>query len=120
MEPLLLAAGTAIVSIISAVVSLWVARKKGLPAINKEIEARTDQLIGTLRDQVNALTQEYNACKIRLDQAIKDNEALKAENRTQRRQLREVEADLLELFRNQGLPAPRRLSRGRVNTDASD
>jgi flagellar motility protein MotE (MotC chaperone) len=110
VEPAIAALVSALTSVLVALVGAYVARKKGLPAINAEIEVRNAELITTLKDQVAALrsdlddgNRDFAQCKEKLEEALKENRSL-------RRRVTLAEADLVDLYRQQGRQPPRRLN----------
>jgi hypothetical protein len=110
LSPLLVAIGAVIVSVIGGTISIALARRKGMPAINAEIEDRNRDLITTMRSQIeaqnsriNGLSNDFDACKARLGQTMLDNERLT-------RNLMLTEGELLDLYRKTGVRPPPRLS----------
>ena len=95
----LISAGT---SIAVAMVGLFVARSKGLPSINAEIETRKDALIDTLQDELTQVRADMTGCKARLLEAERELNGAK-------RDLRSTQWELLELYRRTGTPVPKRL-----------
>ena len=98
-----------LITAIGGAITIYVARKKGLPSINREVEERMGKLIDTLKDQLDAsnarfdeLEEKFIACKGQLDESQRNEERYI-------RRLRLAEADLLELYRLQGKRPPRRL-----------
>lgn len=102
MEPLAVAVLAAIPSVAVSLVGLWVARRKGLPAINAEIEARQLVLVDTLQDQLEAMRTDMGTCKGELS-------ATKTELTSTKRDLRATQLELLELYRRTGQVPPRSL-----------
>lgn len=103
---------SALTSIGVALVGVWVARKKGLPLINAEIESRNGELIDLLKDQVDALEGKLEAqgadfaqCKGKLTRALEENVDLRS-------RVTLAEGDLVRLYRETGTRPPARLSEG--------
>ncbi len=110
MEPIIVAVVSALTSIVVALAGAWVARRKGLPAINAEIETRNGELIRLLEGQVSALrsdltdsTNDFASCKAKLTRALEENDMLT-------RRVSAAEGDLLSLYRQTGKRPPQRLS----------
>lgn len=102
---------SAATSIAVALVGAWVAKRKGLPAINQEIESRNGALIRALRGQVEGVQAEladaqadFAQCKVRLERALDENAEL-------RRRVSLAEGDLLALYRQAGTRPPPHLRR---------
>jgi septal ring factor EnvC (AmiA/AmiB activator) len=111
VEPVIITAISALTSVLVAVVGAWVARRKGLPGINAEIETRNAELIRLLEGQLAALRAElqdgqadFNECKAKLSRALDDNAEMS-------RRLSLAEGDLLWLYRQTGRRPPQRLQR---------
>ena len=94
---------------ITGLITVYVARKKGLPDLNREIESRMGVLVKTLQDQLDAAQEQYkelasdfNDCKSNLEEALTDNKRLY-------RRLRLAEGDLRDLYGAAGKDIPRHL-----------
>jgi hypothetical protein len=110
VDGLLVTVVSAATSVVVALVGVWVARKKGLPGINAEIESRNGALIKVLEGTVNALQGEFDKCRGNLDRALRENDGL-------RRRVDLAEGDLLALYRERGMRPPRRLSQTEPTRD---
>lgn len=110
MDPWITALIGAGASIAVAIVGLLVARAKGLPAINAEIEARQTVLKQALEGQLTSLRAEFDTCRTSLTEMKRVNRELREENRELRRDLRSTEWELLSLYRATSTPVPQRLA----------
>lgn len=111
MEAIVIALIGSGASIAVAVATALILRRRGLPAINDEIEKRTQTLIQTMKDQVKQqadqivdLGKAFDACKKHLEAALTENVDL-------RRDLNLTQIELLDLYRKTKTPVPRGLSR---------
>jgi hypothetical protein len=104
LDTLIVASISAGVSIVVALVGAWVAKKKGLPAINAEIESRNKALIDTLREQVDAMSLDYAGCRAKLTEALTENKLLRG-------RIARAENALADLYREVGKVPPPRLER---------
>lgn len=112
MEPAVVGLISALTSILVALVGAYVARRKGLPTINAEIEVRNAELIVTLKDQVAALRLDLDDARRDTAEAQDKLKRAVAENEDLKRRVSLAEGDLLTLYRETGRRPPPRLSRG--------
>lgn len=113
MEPAIVAVISALTSIMVALVGAWVARRKGLPAINAEIEQRNADLIKLLQGSVSELErklddsqEEFSSCRAKLSQALSENSDLKE-------RVSLAEGDLVKVNRELAVMRRQRSSRAR-------
>lgn len=86
MDPLVTVIVSAAASITVALVGAFVARHKGLPGINAEIEQRMQQLVDTLQDQLDAMKVDFENCRAKLQESMVSERQM--ERRLERLQLR--------------------------------
>lgn len=110
MEPVVVAVISALSSVAVALVGLWVARKKGLPGINAEIEQRMQQLVDTLRADVEAKNGELTGKVRELESCRSELAGMRSELRETKRDLRDTQFELLSLYRSTGRRPPDRLT----------
>jgi chromosome segregation ATPase len=115
VEPAAIAFISALTSIMVAIGGAYVARRKGLPAINAEIESRNGELIKLLEGQLAALRvdikdsqDDFTQCKAKLTRALDENHELS-------RRLSLAESDLVTLYRERGRRPPSRTQPPREN-----
>lgn len=106
VEPLVAALAVAVISsgsaIVVGLVGAWVAKRKGLPGINAEIEQRMQQLVDTLRSELTERTNDLAA-------KVSELQACRTELFSVKRDLRNTEFELLSLYRSTGQKPPSRL-----------
>lgn len=84
MDGLFVAAISAGISIAVALVGAYVAQRKGLPQINAEIEDRMQQLVSTLRSELDAKVGQLEDCAKELKvtkSRVKELERLQADDK---------------------------------------
>lgn len=110
LTPLIVPTIGVIATAITGIITIYVARKKGLPDINREIESRMvilnrtlDEQLETANNKIDSLMEDFHACKTDLTEALNDNKRLY-------RRLRFAEGDLRDLYKGQGQKIPERLA----------
>jgi len=111
MEQLVFAAVAGMLAAIgTTVVGVIASRKFGLPGLARQVDSEQAALIDTLQDRLELAEKASSEAKAASDETERRRQQCEMEIRQVKRDLRDTEAELLELYRKTGKRPPARLT----------
>ena len=99
----------AVASVVVTLVGAWASSRFGLPGIARAVDAEQETLIRTLQDRLELAEARAKEAKTQAEETERRRVACEVEIRSVKRDLRDTEAELLDLYRRTGKRPPKRL-----------
>lgn len=104
-----IAAG-AVSSVVVTLVGAIASRRFGLPGLARQVTSEQGELIETLQTRLEIAEQDAKSANAKADETERRRDACEQEIRRVKRDLRDTEAELLDLYRRTGERPPKSLT----------
>lgn len=110
----------AVASIAVTLAGAWASRRFGLPGLARAVDAHRGSLVQTLKDELAEVRTQLDEEKRERQGVERRRQACEIEIRNVKRDLRDTQAELLDLYRRTGKRPPRRLEEHAQDTTSDD